>query len=168
MDIEKTFTHCPRCGAAGKTEFNRLACGQCGLSNFFSPKPANALLAQNSAGEYLLVKRARNPAKDLWDVPGGFIDRDETIEQSMSREAQEELGVDISDITYFGSYKDTYAYQDVIYPVVITVLRASIKDAEQIKPADDASDYKYFKLQDFPTSQLAWPWMQQLVRDLDN
>lgn len=41
----------------------------------------------------LLVRRASRHGRGNWQLPGGFIEPDETIEQAVVREVQEEAGV---------------------------------------------------------------------------
>ncbi len=41
----------------------------------------------------LLVRRASRRGRGNWQVPGGFIEPDETIEQAVVREVEEEAGV---------------------------------------------------------------------------
>lgn len=56
-------------------------------------------LAQNEAGEYLLLQV--NPAKlsgnqnAYWDIPGGRIEEDSSVLDTLKREVYEELAVDI-------------------------------------------------------------------------
>lgn len=44
-------------------------------------------------GRLLLVRRASRRGRGNWQVPGGFIEPDETIEQAVVREVAEEAGV---------------------------------------------------------------------------
>lgn len=44
-------------------------------------------------GHLLLVRRASRHGRGNWQLPGGFIEPDETIEQAVIREVQEEAGV---------------------------------------------------------------------------
>src|SRR5215469_7708790 len=45
-------------------------------------------------GQLLLVRRASHHGRGNWQLPGGFIEPDETIEQAVVREVKEETGVD--------------------------------------------------------------------------
>lgn len=45
------------------------------------------------AGRLLLVRRASRRGRGNWQVPGGFVEPDETIEHAVVREVQEEAGV---------------------------------------------------------------------------
>jgi 8-oxo-dGTP diphosphatase len=56
--------------------------------------------------EILLVKRAKDPFKNCWVFPGGFIEMDETLEQSAIRELFEETGVKVSKVKQFATYGD--------------------------------------------------------------
>ncbi len=45
------------------------------------------------AGQLLLVRRASKHGRGNWQLPGGFIEPDETVEQAVVREVQEEAAV---------------------------------------------------------------------------
>lgn len=44
-------------------------------------------------GRVLLVERAKPPGEGLWTVPGGRLERHETLAQAVSREVREETGL---------------------------------------------------------------------------
>jgi len=52
----------------------------------------------------LLVKRRFEPYKGLWALPGGFVEKNETVEQAVEREAFEETGVRIKIAKIIGVY----------------------------------------------------------------
>jgi ADP-ribose pyrophosphatase YjhB (NUDIX family) len=47
-------------------------------------------------GKILLVKRAKEPNKGRWIIPGGLVELGENLEQAVLREVKEELGFDAS------------------------------------------------------------------------
>jgi len=55
-------------------------------------------LVRNEKGEYLLLRRSENsrtnPGK--WDLPGGKVDRGETLKEAVAREVWEETGISIN------------------------------------------------------------------------
>ena len=88
---------CPSCGHAmepvlldGRT---RPRCPSCGHVDWGNPKPAvGAILVRE--GRVLLSRRAREPGKGLWDLPGGFLEVGEHPEDAIRRELREETGLE--------------------------------------------------------------------------
>ena len=62
-----------------------------------------------------MIKRNREPAKGKLDLPGGFIDPNESAEDGLRREIREELQMDLGELKYVGSCPNVYEYKDVIY-----------------------------------------------------
>jgi ADP-ribose pyrophosphatase len=46
-------------------------------------------------GKVLLVKRAKDPARGYWSIPGGAIELGERAREAVKREVKEECGLDI-------------------------------------------------------------------------
>lgn len=46
-------------------------------------------------GKALLVRRAQQPSKGRWSVPGGMIELGETVHEAARRELREECGVEV-------------------------------------------------------------------------
>lgn len=63
------------------------------------PRPAVTVdcvifgLDESSTLKVLLIKRAHEPFRDQWALPGGFVDMDEPLETAALRELEEETGV---------------------------------------------------------------------------
>lgn len=89
---------CPRCGAPVVTEPRfgkpRPVCLGCGWIYFADPKVAVAILLVKQE-KILLVRRANDPRKGYWTLPGGFMDAGEDPAQAAIRECQEETGLEI-------------------------------------------------------------------------
>ena len=54
----------------------------------------------------LLIRRKRPPFEGLWALPGGFIEMDETLEESARREFREETGLRAGKLVQLGTYGD--------------------------------------------------------------
>ncbi|HEU0130210.1 MAG TPA: NUDIX domain-containing protein [Mycobacteriales bacterium] len=52
-------------------------------------------VVRDDAGRLLLVRRAHEPARGLWSIPGGRIEPGETPERAAAREVREETGLDV-------------------------------------------------------------------------
>ncbi|MDC0231199.1 NUDIX hydrolase [Aureispira] len=97
----------------------------------------------------LLIKRAFDPFKDNWALPGGFIKEDETLEKAARRELEEETGIKdifIEQLYTFGELDRDPRGQ------TISVVYYSLVNLEQHAPiaATDASDAKWFKIEEMP------------------
>ncbi len=111
------------------------------------PRPAVTVdlviftIAENDL-KVLLIRRAAEPFKDCWALPGGFVEIDESLEKAAARELQEEAGV-------------TNVYLEQLYTFgepnrdprgrTISVAYFALTDAESQKlhAASDAADAQW-------------------------
>lgn len=99
--------HCAGCGArlAVREVRGRAlpACPACGAVVWPDPKVAVGA-AVVDAGRLLLVRRALQPGRGLWSVPGGFLDAGEEPGDVAAREALEETGLVVETGALLGAY----------------------------------------------------------------
>lgn len=156
---------CGRCGAKFIQKSERLfICQNCGFNYYIAPASCNGLILENPRGEILLAKRKFAPYKDYWDLPGGFIDMNETVEESIVREIKEELGIVLKNFQYFRSYHDQYLYTGVKYKTLGLIFTAKI-DNQEIKPADDITEVKFFSKAKIPWKKLAFRNVKKALED---
>jgi 8-oxo-dGTP diphosphatase len=103
-----------------------------------------------NALQVLLIRRKNWPYQGYWAVPGGFIDMDETLEQSARRELREETGVEevyLEQLYTFGEpARDPRSR-------VISVAYLAWLDADQARPvqgADDAAEARWWPMAELP------------------
>lgn len=93
------MNYCSHCGSdnikfeipEGDTR-PRFVCGNCGRIHYHNPKIVVGCLIEHE-GKILLGKRGIEPKKGMWNIPQGFMEVEETIEQGAARETFEETGV---------------------------------------------------------------------------
>ncbi len=95
-------------------------------------------------GRILLVQK---PKEKKWRFPGGFSDvEDDSLEQGAKREASEETGVEIDNITYVGSRKiDDWRYRKSKNKIK-TALFAAKYIFGRAEGADDVAFAKWFDI----------------------
>jgi 8-oxo-dGTP diphosphatase len=106
-------------------------------------------LDESSRLKVLLIQRAKDPFKNHWALPGGFVDENETLEAAALRELQEETGV--SDVFIEQLFTFGTPGRDPRGRVVTVAYYALINLAEHKIGADtDAQDVKWFPINELP------------------
>jgi len=168
MEPKDFYKFCPKCSGKLKQENERfLLCQKCGFHFYVNPVPTNAVILENEKGEIMLVKRRVEPKKGYWDWPGGFIEPNESLEDSVRREIKEELGVEVEKIRIVGVYSDNYLFQGLKYPMLGIAVSAKITGGE-IKAADDILEYRYFPAEEILKMELAFENIKQGISDYLN
>ncbi len=111
----------------------------------------------------LLIKRANEPYKDLWALPGGFVDMDETLIDTAKRELFEETGIAETDLKQFYTYGDLN--RDPRGRTVSVVYYAFVnQNNTNAVASDDAAETNWFSLKNLP--QLAFDH-QKIINELN-
>jgi len=136
------FRFCPACGSAHWEINNEKSkrCESCGFVYYANASAAVAALIQNGNGDLLVCRRAKDPAKDTLDLPGGFVDMEETIEEALRREIMEELGLNITDIRFFRSIPNEYLYSGMVIHTLDFLFLCKTDNEQNLKTMDDVSD----------------------------
>ncbi len=136
------FQFCPRCAGASIEVYmkNAIHCTSCGYIYFHNVAAAVAAIIEID-NKVLLLRRAHDPQKGLLDLPGGFVDYRESLEEALAREVMEETSLAITDIRYFGSFANVYHYCDVTYFTTDTAFCCRPVDAGTLKLSDETSDF---------------------------
>jgi len=103
IDWDRTHQFCGACGAPtrAKTEERSRQCPECALVVYPRIAPAVMCLARRG-GQLLLARSPRFP-NGMYSVLAGFVEPGETLEQCVEREVNEEVGVRVRNLRYFGS-----------------------------------------------------------------
>ncbi len=131
---------------------------------YINPRPTNAVIFLNKENEILLVKRSRPPKKDYWDLPGGFVDIGETLEQSVRREIQEEMDCTIGDLKLLGSYTGTYRYKGINYATLCFVFIARFPN-KPLTRSDEFTSMRFFSKKKIPWNRIAFVDNKKALHD---
>jgi mutator protein MutT len=145
---QETIRYCPRCGkdnfkAASDKNFQ---CSACQFVLYFNPSATVVAVIKNDEQEILFTERAKDPAKGKLDLPGGFVDFYEKLEQALIREIKEELNVEIGNYTYLFSMTNLYPYKDFIYHSVDSYFQCEVTDTSKISACDEVDHIHWLSL----------------------
>lgn len=99
--------------------------------------------------QVLLAKRAREPGKGTWTLPGGMVELGESLEEALAREIMEELSLSIHIGGLVKLVDKIVRDQEerIRYHYVIADYWAYPLSGE-VRPGSDISDAKYVPLKD--------------------
>ena len=142
MNFSTLFKFCPVCGSGQFDQHNIKSkmCNSCGFIYYINPSAATAAFIRNDDGDLLVCRRAHEPAKGTLDLPGGFIDYNETAEQGVAREIEEEIGVKAIAVKYLFSLPNDYVYSGMDIPTMDLFFECKLEDYRRILPADDVEE----------------------------
>ncbi len=107
VDWDRTHQFCGRCATPLEMQTHERAkkCPACGLVAYprLSPAIIVAVVRQFADGPRLLLARSNRHPSGMYSVLAGFVEPGEDLETAVRREVKEEVGLDVSNIRYFGS-----------------------------------------------------------------
>ena len=134
----------------------RYHCSKCKTIHYQNPKPTATLICLKN-DEILFVKRAFNPGKGQWSLPGGFLELGETLEQGAIRELKEETNLNGEVIKLLG----TCSYFNSMFGDILLIgMIMDVSNWDELRTGDDAYDATFFKLDKCP--KLAFECHQNL------
>jgi len=138
----QSFVYCPKCGSSRFVEnnFKSKKCEDCQFVYYFNSASATAAFIVDKENRLLVAKRANEPAKGTLDLPGGFVDLDETAEDAIKREVLEETGLIVCEINYLFSLPNIYTYSDFDIHTVDLFFECHVADLSNLHPEDDVAE----------------------------
>jgi len=168
------FKYCPKCGSANFEvhNFKSKHCPDCGFTYYQNPSSSTAAFIlrtvpasgeKESYEELLVVTRGKEPAKGTLDLPGGFVDNDETGEQGMCREIKEETGLDVDKVTYLFTIPNIYLYSGMEIHTLDMFFECHVDSNVAVHPDDDAADCQWIPLKDIDETRFGLHSIKQAV-----
>ncbi|WP_321375215.1 NUDIX hydrolase [uncultured Draconibacterium sp.] len=96
----------------------------------------------------LLIERGREPFKNKWALPGGFIEMDETLEQACIRELEEETGLQVEKMEQFRAYDAIN--RDPRHRTISVIYSVRLEEQKPVTGSDDATQAKWFSIDQLP------------------
>jgi ADP-ribose pyrophosphatase YjhB (NUDIX family) len=114
----------------------------------------------------LFTERNVDPDKGKLDLPGGFIDPNETAEEAACREISEELGLTItsSDLTYITTSPNNYLYRNVPYRTMDIFYECQLKsDVISINAADEIKSLIWIKRSEIDLNKIGFVSIRKVI-----
>ncbi|MBC3516216.1 NAD(+) diphosphatase [Neobittarella massiliensis] len=134
------------CGSCGSPmrggDWERcMVCPNCHQVEY--PKISPAVITAITDGDRLLMVKNDRSSYPNWALVAGFVEFGETFEQTVAREAREEVGLSVKDIRYIGSQPWPFSETEMVGfvahldgPDVITLQEEELTDARWFARAD--------------------------------
>jgi NAD+ diphosphatase len=161
------FAFCPKCGSSSFhciDSERSFRCEMCCFHYFINNSAAVACLIFNSLGELLLTRRAFEPNKGMLDLPGGFVEPMETIEETVVREIMEELNLVVTKMRYLVSFPNLYPYSNFDVPTIDLAFLCEIENISDLSPGDDVASVEFMHPKTINLEELCSESMRQIVR----
>ena len=154
LEREVNVKYCSHCGARVRQEVpagdNRLRdiCHECGTIHYQNPRVVAGCLPVYD-NKVLLCRRAIEPRKGLWTLPGGFLELGETIEQGAIRETMEEAGAEVT-------ATQLYTVFNVLHVGQLSLFFLAEMNAPVFSAGEESLDVQLFAEEHIPWDELAF------------
>lgn len=139
-----THRFCGRCGRPARQlpGEHSVRCDACDLS--FYPRVAPAIIVLVRRGEQALLAHAARFRGGMYSTLAGFVEAGESLEQTISREVREEVGIEVANIRYFGSQPWPFPHS------LMVGFTAGHAGGEIRVDGDEIVDARWFSRDDLP------------------
>jgi len=105
-------------------------------------------------GRILLVKRAAEPSKGKWSVPGGSVEWGESLVDALKREVHEETGLDI-EVEKLACVFDLIIGETPVTHHYIIIDYFAHPTGGTLAPGDDADDARWAPIEELDRYELS-------------
>jgi NAD+ diphosphatase len=148
VEWDRTHRICGRCGTPTVPALDERVrrCLNCGLHAY--PRVSPAIIVLVTRGEHdergLLAWGTRRQHQ-FYSTLAGFVEPGETLEEALVREIKEEVGIDVRDVTYFGSQAWPFPHQ------LMVGYRARYAGGELVLQESEIRDARWFTPEEIGT-----------------
>jgi ADP-ribose pyrophosphatase YjhB (NUDIX family) len=138
----------------------RLVCPECDFVEYHNPKVVNVVVPvfreADGTEKFLLCRRAIDPSKGYWTLPGGYMETGESLQGGAARETAEEAGAAINVGALLAIFQPPSKHE------IIMIFRGEMT-APTINPGPESFEAKLFKWEDIPWNELAFPFVKDAL-----
>lgn len=118
----------------------------------------------NEEGKILLIKRSfkSNNYPEYWGLIGGWMKWGETVEDTLKREAKEEIGCEIEVIRFTGRYYDAKGRHPTKTSLCLPHITKITRGTPVPNQPEEVSDVKWFSPEEIKAMELAYDHKKML------
>ena len=158
--------YCPDCGnvlqrhvVCGE-ERGHWYCARCAAPRYDHPMVVVTCFV--ACGQKLLwIQRDLEPKRGLWAIPGGYLERGETLAEGAARELYEEAGVAVAPQRLQLYMTGTITFINQVY----MGFRAAV-DSPDCIPGVESRNCGFFSRQECPWDSVAYPEVNDSIRQV--
>ncbi len=160
--FRNSMRYCSQCGASLKKAIpdgdNRLrdVCTECPMVHYQNPRIVTGCLPVFE-DKVLLCKRAIEPRKGYWTLPGGFMELGESIEEGAARETMEEAGATVA-------IESLYTFFNVIHVGQISVFFLATMHSQAFEAGIESEEVRLFSEEEIPWENLAFNTIHKTLK----
>ena len=138
VDWDRSHQICGQCGHRShylETE-RAKRCPNCGLVAY--PRVSPAIIVLVERGDEVLLARGIRQSSGMYALIAGFVEAGESLEEAVHREIQEEVGIEVDGVQYFGSQPWPFPHS------LMVGYTAQYKAGEICIKPDEIADARFF------------------------
>ncbi|MCP4356692.1 MAG: NAD(+) diphosphatase [Chloroflexi bacterium] len=160
---DRTHQYCGRCGTKTEPHEQERArqCPECGQTTYprISPAVIMRVTRQGKYGPEILLARGPRHYHGFYSVLAGFVEPGETLETCVRREIREEVGIEVSNVRYFGS--QPWPFPDSL----MIAFTAEYTNGKIIPEEGEIEDARWFTPDNLPKLPTPMSISRQLIDD---
>lgn len=156
---DSNHRYCGRCASLTvklRTELGRQ-CPECGLIAFPRISPATITLIER--GDQVLLAHGAHHTTGMYALIAGFVEAGETLEECVSREIREEIGIEVDEIRYFASQSWPFPHS------IMLGFNARYRSGEITVNPDEITDARWFSVDELPMIPMRMSIARRLIDD---
>jgi NAD+ diphosphatase len=159
IDWYRSHRFCSRCGSGTAIDAQResMDCSACGQRHFARIAPAVIVLIQR--GREALLGRSRHFPPGVYSTLAGFVEPGESLEECVHREIEEEVGVRVAELRYFGSQPHPFPHS-----LMVGFIADWVEGEIRIDP-NELEDARWFDCEQLPTLPHPMSIARALIED---